>query len=39
MPRGAKAFIRESEDADAAKAGLEAAVAQVVAAITSPRTS
>ena len=39
MPRGAKAFIRESENADAAKTGLEAAVAQVVAAVTSPGTS
>lgn len=36
MPRGAKAFIRESEDPDAATAGLEAAVTQVAAAITAP---
>lgn len=36
MPRGAKAFIRESEDPDAAKLGLEVAVAQVAAAITAP---
>lgn len=33
MPRGAKAFIRESEDSDSAKLGLEAAVAQVAAAV------
>lgn len=39
MPRGAKSFIRESEDAKAAKTGLDAAVKQVVAAVTSPRTS
>jgi NAD(P)H dehydrogenase (quinone) len=37
MHRGAKAFIRESEDPDAARAGLEAAVAQVAAAVTTPR--
>lgn len=33
MPRGVKAFIRESEDPDAAKTGLEGSVAQVVATI------
>ncbi|MBF4460450.1 NAD(P)H-dependent oxidoreductase [Pseudoclavibacter sp. VKM Ac-2867] len=36
MPRGAKAFIRESEDAASVKLGLEAAVAKVAAAVGAP---